>query len=68
MFKTAITDMFGIRLPHPLRAMIGSASLLCARPSPRRGMGNITAGNYESEEEFRGASARPRSARINPLW
>jgi NADH:quinone reductase (non-electrogenic) len=68
MFKTAITDMFGIRYPVLCGAMMWLCKpSLCAAISNAGGMGNITAGNYESEEEFRGAIRETRRLTDKPF-
>lgn len=56
MFKTRITEMLGI--PHPLLVwgmMWPCTPPLSAAISGAGGMGNLTAGNYPSEEDFRNA-------------
>ena len=61
MFKTAITEMFGIRYPIICGAMMWLCKpRLCAAVSNAGGMGNITAGNYENEESFREAIRETR--------
>lgn len=56
MIKTAITEMFGIEYPVICGAMMWLATpRLCAAVSAAGGMGNLTAGNYETEEAFRQA-------------
>ncbi|HQI81642.1 MAG TPA: nitronate monooxygenase [Deltaproteobacteria bacterium] len=56
MLKTAITEMFGIRYPVICGAMMWLCTpKLCAAVSNAGGMGNLTAGNYETEEQFRSA-------------
>ena len=68
MIKTAITEMFGVK--HPI--ICGAMMWLCKPPlctaiSKAGGMGNLTAGNYETEEEFRGAINEIRKATDNPF-
>src|SRR4030043_2262080 len=54
--KTAITEMFGIKYPIMCGAMMWlSKPKLCAAVSNAGGMGNLTAGNYATENEFRNA-------------
>jgi len=61
MFKTAITEMFGIRYPVICGAMMWLCKpRFCAAISNAGGMGNLTAGNYETEEEFRDAIRETR--------
>ncbi|MDX9821565.1 MAG: nitronate monooxygenase [Syntrophales bacterium] len=68
MFKTAITEMFGIRYPMICGAMMWLAKpRLCAAVSNAGGMGNLTAGNYETEEAFRGAIAETRKRTDRPF-
>ncbi|HOJ13511.1 MAG TPA: nitronate monooxygenase [Deltaproteobacteria bacterium] len=56
MIKTAITDMFSIEYPIICGAMMWLCTpKLCAAVSNAGGMGNLTAGNYETEEAFRSA-------------
>ena len=56
MFKTAITEMFGVKYPIICGAMMWlSIPPLTAAISDAGGLGNLTAGNYETEEEFRNA-------------
>ena len=68
MFKTAITEMFGIRYPFLCGAMMWLCKpRLCAAVSNAGGMGNLTAGNYETEEAFRGAIAETRRRTDKPF-
>ena len=56
MYKTAITDMFGIKYPIICGAMMWLCKpKFCAAVSNAGAMGNLTAGNYETEEDFRAA-------------
>ena len=58
MFKTAITEMFGIRYPILCGAMMWICKPgLCAAVSNAGGMGNLTAGNYESEGGLSGGDS-----------
>jgi nitronate monooxygenase len=68
MFKTAITEMFGIRYPIICGAMMWLCKpRLCAAVSNAGGMGNITAGNYENEESFREAIRETRRLTDRPF-
>jgi NAD(P)H-dependent flavin oxidoreductase YrpB (nitropropane dioxygenase family) len=68
MFKTAITDMFGIRYPIICGAMMWLCKpRLCAAISNAGGMGNLTAGNYETEESFREAIRETRKLTDRPF-
>jgi len=59
--KTAITEMFGIKHPIICGAMMWLCKpRLCAAVSNAGGMGNITAGNYATEDEFRKAIRETR--------
>ena len=68
MFKTAITEMFGIKYPILCGGMMWlSKPSLCAAISNAGGMGNLTAGNYETEEEFRQAIHETRKLTEKPF-
>jgi nitronate monooxygenase len=68
MIKTAITDMFGIEYPVICGAMMWLCTpRLCAAISNAGGMGNITAGNYETEEQFRAAIKEVRKLTDKPF-
>lgn len=68
MIKTAITDMFGIDYPIICGAMMWLCKPeLCAAISNAGGMGNLTAGNYESEETFRDAIKMTRQLTKKPF-
>jgi nitronate monooxygenase len=68
MFKTAITEMFGIKYPILCGGMMWLCKpLLCAAISNAGGMGNLTAGNYESEKEFRQAIQETRKLTDKPF-
>jgi nitronate monooxygenase len=68
MFRTAITEMFGIKYPIICGAMMWlSKPPLCAAVSNAGGMGNLTAGNYTTEEEFRGAIQETRKRTDKPF-
>ncbi|MBN1663289.1 MAG: nitronate monooxygenase [Deltaproteobacteria bacterium] len=68
MFKTAITEMFGIKYPIICGAMMFICKpQLCAAVSNAGGMGNLTAGNWETEEEFRNAINETRKLTDKPF-
>jgi NAD(P)H-dependent flavin oxidoreductase YrpB (nitropropane dioxygenase family) len=68
MFKTAITEMFGIKYPIICGAMMWlSKPPLCAAVSNAGGLGNLTAGNYGTEEEFRSAIRETRKLTDKPF-
>ncbi len=68
MFKTAITEMFGIKYPIICGAMMWLCKPpLCAAISNAGGLGNVTAGNYGSEEEFRQAIRETRRLTDRPF-
>jgi nitronate monooxygenase len=66
--KTAITEMFGIKYPIICGAMMWLCQpKLCAAISNAGGMGNLTAGNYSTEEEFRDAIKLTRKLTDKPF-
>jgi nitronate monooxygenase len=66
--KTAITEMFGIKYPIICGAMMWLCKpKLCAAISNAGGMGNLTAGNYSTEEEFREAIKLTRKLTDKPF-
>lgn len=66
--KTAITEMFGIKYPIICGAMMWLCKpKLCAAVSNAGGMGNLTAGNYSTEEEFREAIRQTRKLTDKPF-
>jgi len=68
MFKTEITEMFGIEYPIICGAMMWlSIPPLCAAISNAGGMGNLTAGNYNTEEDFRNAIQETRKLTDKPF-
>lgn len=68
MIKTAITEMFGIKYPIICGAMMWlSKPGLCAAISEAGGMGNLTAGNYETEKDFRNAISEVRKLTDKPF-
>jgi NADH:quinone reductase (non-electrogenic) len=68
MFKTVITEMFGIKYPIICGGMMWLCKPpLCAAISNAGGMGNLTAGNYETEREFRQAIRETRKLTDKPF-
>ena len=68
MFKTAITEMFGVEYPIICGAMMWiSIPPLCAAISNAGGLGNLTAGNYENEDQFRDAIRETRRLTKKPF-
>lgn len=68
MIKTAITEMFDIKYPIICGAMMWLCKPgLCAAISNAGGMGNITAGNYETEDDFRNAIRKTRELTDKPF-
>jgi NADH:quinone reductase (non-electrogenic) len=66
--KTAITEMFGIKYPIICGAMMWLCKpKLCAAVSNAGGMGNLTAGNYATEDEFRNAIRETKKLTKNPF-
>ncbi len=66
--KTAITEMFSIKYPIMCGAMMWLCKpRLCAAVSNAGGMGNLTAGNYATEDEFRNAIRETRRLTKNPF-
>jgi NAD(P)H-dependent flavin oxidoreductase YrpB (nitropropane dioxygenase family) len=66
--KTAITEMFGIKYPIICGAMMWICKpVLCAAVSNAGGMGNLTAGNYSTEEDFRKAIKETRKLTNMPF-
>lgn len=66
--KTAITEMFGIKYPIVCGAMMWLCKpKLCAAVSNAGGMGNLTAGNYPTEDDFRNAIRETRRLTKNPF-
>ncbi|HLZ18818.1 MAG TPA: nitronate monooxygenase, partial [Smithellaceae bacterium] len=69
MIKTKITEMFGIRYPIICGAMMWICKpKLCAAISNAGGLGNLTAGNYETEDDFREAIRETRSLTGKPFF
>jgi NADH:quinone reductase (non-electrogenic) len=66
--KTRITEMFGIEYPIICGAMMWLCKpKLCAAVSNAGGMGNLTAGNYENEEQFREAIRETKKLTDRPF-
>ena len=66
--KTAITEMFGVQYPIICGAMMWLCKpTLCAAVSNAGGLGNLTAGNYPTEEEFRAAIRETRRLTDKPF-
>ena len=69
MFKTAITEMFGVKYPIICGAMMWLCKpTLCAAVSNAGGIGNLTAGNYETADEFRAAIRETRKLTDKPFF
>ena len=68
MIQTKITEMFGIKYPIICGAMMWIAKPpLCAAISNAGGMGNLTAANFETEDEFRNAIHETRKLTDKPF-
>mgnify|MGYP000854515415 FL=1 len=66
--KTRITEMFGVEYPIICGAMMWLCKPhLCAAVSNAGGLGNLTAGNYSTEEEFRAAIQETRKLTNKPF-
>lgn len=66
--KTAITEMFGVQYPIICGAMMWLCKpKLCAAVSNAGGLGNLTAGNYPTEEEFRDSIRETRKLTDKPF-
>ena len=66
--KTRITELFGIEYPIIIGGMLWLATPeLCAAISNAGGLGNITACNYDTGEEFRQAIHRARELTSKPI-
>jgi len=69
MFKTAITEMFGVKYPIICGAMMWLCKPnLCAAVSNAGGIGNLTAANYETAEDFRAAIRETRKLTDKPFF
>jgi NADH:quinone reductase (non-electrogenic) len=68
MIKTAITEMFGVKYPIICGAMMYICTpKLCAAISNADGLGNLTAGHYATEDEFRAAIRETRRLTDKPF-
>ncbi len=68
MIKTEITEMFGVKYPIICGAMMWLCTPpLCAAISNAGGLGNLTAGNYDTEDEFRNAINETRKLTEKPF-
>jgi NADH:quinone reductase (non-electrogenic) len=68
MIKTTITEMFGVEYPIICGAMMWLCKPeLCAAISNAGGLGNLTAGNYDTEDEFRAAIKETRKLTDKPF-
>jgi len=68
MIKTKISEMFGVKYPVICGAMMWLCKPpLCAAISNAGGLGNLTAGNYETEDEFRNAIKDVRKLTDHPF-
>lgn len=66
--ETRITELFGIKYPIICGGMLWLAKPeLCAAISNAGGLGNITACNYDSGEDFRQAIQEARQLTSNPI-
>ena len=66
--KTAITEMFGVKYPIICGAMMWICKpKFCAAISNAGGLGNLTAGNYSTEDEFRDAIRQTRKLTDKPF-
>lgn len=66
--NTAITKMFGVEYPILCGAMMWICKpKLCAAISNAGGMGNLTAGNYETEDQFREAIRETKKLTDKPF-
>lgn len=66
--KTRITELFGIEYPIICGGMLWlSTPELCAAISNAGGLGNITAANYDTAEEFRAGIHKARELTNKPI-
>ena len=69
MLKTTITEMFGVKYPIICGAMMWlSKPELCAAVSNAGGLGNLTAGNYNTEESSGRPFKKQERGLTNLLW
>ena len=65
---TRITEMLGIKYPIICGGMLWLCKPeLCAAISNAGGLGNVTAGNYDSGEEFKAAVRRTKELTDKPF-
>lgn len=68
MIQTKITEMFGVKYPIICGAMMWLCKPeLCAAISNAGGLGDLTAANYETEEDFRKAIEAVRTLTDKPF-
>ncbi|HEU19126.1 MAG TPA: nitronate monooxygenase [Deltaproteobacteria bacterium] len=68
MMQTKITEMFGVKYPIICGAMMWLCKPeLCAAISNAGGLGDLTAANYETEEDFRKAIEEVRKLTDKPF-
>jgi len=68
MIKTTISEMFDVKYPVICGAMMWLCKPpLCAAISNAGGLGNLTAANYETEDEFRNAIKEVRKLTDKPF-
>jgi len=68
MIKTAVTEMFGVKYPIICGSMMWLCRPeLCAAVSEGGGLGNLTCGNYETEDELKSAISRVRELTGKPF-
>ena len=69
MYNTQITRMFGVQYPIICGAMMWLCKpSLCAAVCNAGGIGNLTAANYETEDEFRAAIRETRRLTDKPFF
>jgi NAD(P)H-dependent flavin oxidoreductase YrpB (nitropropane dioxygenase family) len=69
MFNTKITEMFGVKYPIICGAMMWLCTpKLCAAISNAGGIGNITAGNWNTEQDFRNAIRETKKLTDKPFF
>ena len=67
--KTRVTEMLGIEYPILCGGMMRLAyPRLCAAISNAGGLGNLTAGNFQSKEELAEAIGKTRKMTNKPFW
>lgn len=69
MYDTQITRMFGVQYPIICGAMMWLCKpKMCAAVSNAGGIGNLTAGNYETADDFRAAIRETRQLTDQPFF